>query len=255
MSSRATGSWHQTGSGAIMAATRLPSAPRSTSWRTLTGTIALSSRPSVFWPRRRRCLPSAPATVASTTSLTVPPSASLIALMSRRSARTQVKRRCGPMSLLYGLEGAGLNPAQAMAPTPTAASRAPERTRRGPRRMARTDRVISAGIVARSSSASASSCERLGSGRGSQRSPRSAGAAGSREVSKRTDRMSTPETPSTSAWWVFESTAKRSSSRPSTSQTSQSGLSRSSCWESTRPARSLSWSSDPGEGRAVERTW
>ena len=45
MSSRATGSWHQTGSGAIIAATRLPSAPRSRSLRTLTGTIAFSSTP------------------------------------------------------------------------------------------------------------------------------------------------------------------------------------------------------------------
>ena len=100
MSSRATGSWHQTGSGAIIAATLLPSAPRSTSWRTLTGTIAFSSRPSVSCPRRRRWRPSAPATVASTTSLTVPPSESLIALMSRRLARTQVKRRCGPIGWL-----------------------------------------------------------------------------------------------------------------------------------------------------------
>ena len=67
--------------------------------------------------------------------------------------------------------------------------------------------------------------------------------------------MSTPEMPSTSAWWVFESIAKRSPSSPSTSHTSQSGLSRSSCWEKTRPARSISWRSEPGEGRAVARTW
>jgi hypothetical protein len=56
MSSRATGSSHQTGSGAIIA--------------------------------------------ASTTSFTVPPSSFLIAFRSARSARTQVKRRCGPMRLL-----------------------------------------------------------------------------------------------------------------------------------------------------------
>ena len=73
MSRRAIGSWHQTGSGAIIAATRLPSAPSSSSVRTLTGTIAFSSSPSVCWPRRRRWRPSAPATVASTTSFTVPP--------------------------------------------------------------------------------------------------------------------------------------------------------------------------------------
>ena len=97
MSSRASGSWHQTGSGAIIAATLLPSAPRSTSARTLTGTKPLSSRPSVSWPRRRRWRPRAPETVASTTSLTVPPSSFLIAFTSSRLVRTHVKRRCGPM--------------------------------------------------------------------------------------------------------------------------------------------------------------
>ena len=127
--------------------------------------------------------------------------------------------------------------------------------RRGPRSTARTLRAISAGIVARSSSASPSSCARLGSGRGSQRSPGSVGAAGSGEVSNSTEMMSTPEMPSTSAWWVFESSAKRSSSSPSTSHTSQSGLSRSSCCENTRPASAFSCSSEPGEGSAVERTW
>ena len=46
---RSTGpySWHHTGSGAIMAATWLPSWPRSTSARTLTGIMAFSSSPSV----------------------------------------------------------------------------------------------------------------------------------------------------------------------------------------------------------------
>ena len=45
---------------------------------------------------------------------------------------------------------------------------------------------------------------------------------------------STPETPSTSAWWVLEISAKRSPSSPSTSQFSHSGLDRSSCWEAIR---------------------
>ena len=51
---RWTGSSHQTGSGAIIAEMRLPSAPRSSSARTLTGTIARISSPSVSWPRARR---------------------------------------------------------------------------------------------------------------------------------------------------------------------------------------------------------
>ena len=44
---RSAGSSHQTGSGAIIAETRLPSAPCSDSARTLIGTIARSSSPEV----------------------------------------------------------------------------------------------------------------------------------------------------------------------------------------------------------------
>ncbi len=146
-------------------------------------------------------------------------------------------------------------PAQAMAPTPAAACTTPEAIWRGARSSERTVRTASPGIVARSTSASPSSWAPEGSGRGSQRRPGSVGAAGSGEVSKSTVRMSTPEMPSTSEWWVLESTAKRSSSRPSTIQISHSGLSRSSCWAKTRPARARSWSSEPGEGSAVARTW
>ena len=51
---RSTGSSHQTGSGAIIAETRLPSAPCSSTARTLTGTIARISSPSVSCPRARR---------------------------------------------------------------------------------------------------------------------------------------------------------------------------------------------------------
>ncbi len=43
--------------------------------------------------------------------------------------------------------------------------------------------------------------------------------------------MSTPETPSTSAWWVLLIRAKRFFSRPWTSHISQSGFERSSAWE------------------------
>ena len=67
--------------------------------------------------------------------------------------------------------------------------------------------------------------------------------------------MSTPDTPSTSAWWVFETSAKRSPSSPCTSQISHSGLERSSRWEKIRPARPRSCSSEPGAGSAVWRTW
>ena len=67
--------------------------------------------------------------------------------------------------------------------------------------------------------------------------------------------MSTPETPSTSAWCVFEMIAKRFRVRPWTSHSSQSGLVRSSCWLNTRAAMFLSCSSEPGDGSAEWRTW
>ena len=92
------GSAQCTGSGAIIPATWLPSVPvpRWFSRRTLTGTNALSSRPLTSSPRRSRWRRSAPVTTVRTTSLTVPPSAFLIALTSPSEARSHVKRRSGP---------------------------------------------------------------------------------------------------------------------------------------------------------------
>ena len=58
-----------------------------------------------------------------------------------------------------------------------------------------------------------------------------------------------------SAWWVFEMTANLLPSKPWISQTSQSGFERSRRWEKMRPASWRSWSSEPGFGSAVWRTW
>ena len=101
---------------------------------------------------------------------------------------------------------------------------------------------------------SATSSASEGSGAGVQRSSTS-GSAGTGDRSNRTVAMSTPETPSTSAWCVFEISAKRPPSRPCTIQISQSGFERSRRWEKIRPASWRSWSSLPGFGRAVWRTW
>ena len=146
--------------------------------------------------------------------MTVPPRAFLTALNSCRSPRTQVKRRWGPIRTLNGLGGAGLQPGPGDRAHP--AHRTPTRpaTCRGPRSVARTPRTISAGTVARSSSASASSWAPVGSGRGTHSWSGGATGIGSGEVSNRTVTMSTPETPSTSAWWVLDSIAKRSSAEP-----------------------------------------
>ncbi len=66
---------------------------------------------------------------------------------------------------------------------------------------------------------------------------------------------SVPEMPSTNAWCVLASMAQRPSSRPSTTQISQSGLERSSCCAMTRPTSLRSSLSPPGEGSAVWRRW
>ena len=65
-------------------ASRLPSMPRSSSLRMLTGTSARSARPGVRTPRSWSQLRSAPAITASTTSFTVPPKASFTTLKSSR---------------------------------------------------------------------------------------------------------------------------------------------------------------------------
>ena len=77
----------------------------------------------------------------------------------------------------------------------------------------------------------------VGSGPGAHSESSAAAGSGTGLTSKRTVEMSTPETPSTIAWWVLLTSAKRFRSRPCTSHSSHSGFERSSCWEKTRPAR------------------
>ena len=188
--SRNTGSRIPTGSGATSCASRLPSAPRSSAVRIDTGTAARGSRPSVRSPREwnQRC--SAPATTARTTSLTVPPNASLTSLNSDSRALATSKRRCGPMRTLSGVSGGGLSPAQTTSPRPSSASRACSSSR-GARARARS------GAVAALRSDSAASSAPVGSGRGCQAS--GAGEpGGSRSRSNSTVARSTPEIPSTS---------------------------------------------------------
>ncbi len=95
---------------------------------------------------------------------------------------------------------------------------------------------------------------RLGRGR-----PRLAlvrgGGCGIGVASNSTVIRSTPEMPSTSAWWDFEISAKRPRSSPCTSHVSHSGLARSSRCEWMRAASARSCSSEPGCGSAVWRTW
>ena len=54
----------------------------------------------------------------------MPPKTSLTALKSASSLRTTRKRRCGPISTLSGVGGAGFSPAHATSPSPSTATRA-----------------------------------------------------------------------------------------------------------------------------------
>ncbi len=80
-------------------------------------------------------------------------------------------------------------------------------------------------------------------------------ACGTGVASNRTVARSMPEMPSTSEWWVLEISAKRLPSSPCTRYVSHSGFERSSACEWMRAASARSWSSDPGDGSAVWRTW
>ena len=207
-------------------------------------------------PRERSHFCSAPATVASTTSLTVPPSAFFTRLKSASSWRTQTSRRCGPISTLSGVSGAGFMPGpHDLAEPLERLARLLQRLGRGgsPRR---PDAPPSRAGARRGRARRARPC-RAGSASAAGSTARSgcATGAGSGVRSNSTVARSTPETPSTSAWCVLVMSAKRPPSRPWTSHISHSGLERSSAWECTRAASARSCASEPGAGSAVSRTW
>ena len=190
---------------------------------------------------------------ASTTSLIVPPWAARICLTSDSRARAQSQRRCGPIGPLSELAGLGLRSDRRFT-APRVASTAFRATRRGPRAADSTVRTASYGLAARRASECVTSSAAFGSGVGLP-GPRAPPAAGSRSLLMITLIRSVAETPSTMQWCVFEISAQRPSSRPSTTHISHSGFARSSCWDITRPTRLRSSSSPPGAGRAVRRTW
>ena len=67
--------------------------------------------------------------------------------------------------------------------------------------------------------------------------------------------ISAPDSPSTTAWWIFVSTATLPLSSPSITYSSHSGRARSSGRETIRATCSASWSSLPGAASAISRTW
>src|SRR5436190_1588355 len=238
-----------------MTAIRLPSAPRSSLARIETGTSARSSRPSVRTPRERSQRASAPATTVSTTSLTVPPSAFLIALKSSSWPRTTAIRRWEPISTLSGVGGAGSKPAPTPSLTPSTAPRTAPTAASG-LVMPRSARTASPAVwPTRPRTPPRASSAPEGSLCGCHSPPSGSIGWGTGERSNSTVARSTPATPSIRAWWVLVISAKRLSASPSTNQVSHSGLERSSRWEKIRAASASSFGSSPGSGSAVWRTW
>ena len=146
-----------------------------------------------------------------------------------------------------------MSPAQAISPTPSIASRARSSVALGSRTTFAASPAMRLGarIAALIPSATSSACD--GSCSGAHCPFSIGGGVGAR--SNRTVAMSTPEIPSTSAWWVFDTSAKPPSARPWTSHISHSGFERSRRWEKIRPAIPRSCSIEPGAGSAVWRTW
>ena len=129
--------------------------------------------------------------------------------LGRGRPAVMARRRWGPISTLKAVLGADM-PAPIIFEVPPSPLQRPGAARGS---AARTPRTISRGLVARSRSASPSSCRSVGSGRASHGGA-SGGPCGSASRSKRTVVMSTPETPSTSAWWLLPTIAKRPPSQP-----------------------------------------
>ena len=139
----------------------------------------------------------------------------------------------------------GSAPAQATSPMPSSASRSSRQRVAGVRRRAEPRRPASSTAALaspRTPRATSSTRARLG-----LRAPRLALVRRARRARRRgrTARSSgrRRRSPSTSAWWVLEISAKRPPSSPSTSHVSHSGLARSSRCESIRAASARSCSS------------
>ena len=208
-------------------------------------------------PRPRSQLRSAPATTASTTSLTVPPNASLIDLEVGQARRAPSgSGGAGRSRVLSGSLGAGFISSQATSPTPSAVSAsvrgctgADAAARRAPACRGRS--ASSPGPRPRARSAR----RRRARGAAPTGAPGGVRPTGTGFASNSTVARSTPETPSTSAWWVLLISAKRFPSSPCTRYISHSGFERSSCCEKTRAVSCASWSSSPGSGSEEWRTW
>ncbi len=196
---------------------------------------------------------SAPATTASTVSLTVPPSAARTFLRSASDRSTVAKRRCSPIGTFSGLATDGRATASAAETMPAAVTPNLAAVFDTSVTVSRTASTAAAGRVVSSVKACDSSSTSVGSRRGRQLS--SGAGAVSSVRSSITWAMSTADSPSTSDWWLLLTMAKLPSASPSTRYISHSGRLRSSGRLMRRATSSLSCSREPGLGSADRRTW
>ena len=232
----------------------MPSVPRSAAERTLTGAITRNSSPSTWTRRCSRNSRTAPATVASTTSFSDPPSRWRHGLHvgeahpqpvepAVRSDRL-VERRVGAAA------GGSSSPCRARdaehgrADPSADPARLATRTRGGPRpsRAARAARRSGLGAdELPAATAPGAGIQRAGGIDGRRR----------RFGVSSTSRRSTLDMPSIMQWWTFVMTAKRSApARPSTIHISHSGFERSSCCDDDATGEPLQLSLVPGPRQA-----
>ena len=222
-----------------------PSWPAPFSPRTFTGTIVF--RRTGRSPRLSRNSRTAPATTASTTSLTVAPKRLLIRRRSASGRRARARCRRGEIGSFKHVLGAAARNESASARALGNASPARPAIRRGCSARSSGERTSPSASPARSAIASTSRVTASGVRAGSQ--PSGSEGATSGVGSTSSEASSTAAMPSTIAWWAFPITPTRPSGSSSAIHSSQSGRSRSSCSD-------ITWStSSPRSAEPLWCTW
>ena len=250
---------------------RLPKVPRSSSLRTDTGTIATSGSGGSS-SRSSSQVRSAPAQRVTTTSFTLTPTRFLIAFTVSSESEPSAKRRwaeIGPLKLVRGgravvtssTEGSSSEPSARRAWPRAELSWGPPGKALAPGRSVRFGSVLGSARSARSGWRGSPARPRPSISRSpGTRSPAGRGGGGGRSRpsglgSSSTERISFPDTPSTTEWWILVSSAARSSCSPWIRYSSHSGRARSSGRAKIRATVSASLPSSPGGGTADSRMW
>ena len=200
-------------------------------------------------PRRSRKCPTAAAIEAVTTASSLTSRPAAMRSVTSLGVTIQSTRRCGPIGWFRTVseEGSGVSTPRTAAPMRSPTSRPSARTRSSARRAAER------GAPRRRRAAAARSSPSVGIGLGYHGRVVSGTDSGSGVRSRST--RSKLHTPPVMHWCAFAMTAKRSPATPSTTQSSQSGFSRSSSCDAICPQSRFNWRSSPGFGRWVCRTW